>query len=156
MAPPQAFYVEITSAQNNQLTQQYLPQQGQNYANPDPQNYQYSAPQGPYVPVISMGPKFCFECDLPGHIKRFCPYTQRPPQKKGGQFPYPTHPKNEKYNIDISPSSGLLKLPNFSLQLNEIKPRDRNKPKIKPKNNFFVILEKKVTFQPQHQLVVEC
>ena len=59
------------------------------------------------------------------------------------------------YNIDISPGSALLKLPDFTFQLNELKPKLKN-PSEKAKKDYPLVASKKTVIQPFQQDTIEC
>ena len=61
----------------------------------------------------------------------------------------------KKHSIDISPSNNLLKLPEMTYHLNEIKPKNGPRKILKKLKKFPIFLSKKHTLQPSSQTVLE-
>ena len=61
----------------------------------------------------------------------------------------------KKHSIDISPSNNLLKLPEMTYHLNEIKPKNGPTKILKKLKKFPIFLSKKHTLQPSSQTVLE-
>ena len=59
-------------------------------------------------------------------------------------------------DIEITPAIGILRLPDFTLQLNNIHVNDKYKKRITPENNFLLLNGKKITVNPQQQKIIEC
>ena len=63
------------------------------------------------------------------------------------------NPFFKKYNIEISPRENLLKLPEMTYQLNEIRIPKEGRRKI-PKSRYQVFMYQKTTVKPQNQEVL--
>ena len=63
------------------------------------------------------------------------------------------NPFFKKYNIEISPGENLLKLPDMTYQLNEIKIPSQGRKKI-PKTKYPVCLLQKIVIRPQQQEIL--
>ena len=63
------------------------------------------------------------------------------------------NPFFKKYNIEISPGEKLLKLPEMTYQLNEIKIPKEGRRKI-PKRRYPVFMYQKTTVRPQNQEIL--
>ena len=61
----------------------------------------------------------------------------------------------KKHSIDISPSNNLLKLPEMTYHLNEIKPKNSPRKILKKLKKFPIFLNKKHTLKPSSQTVLE-
>ena len=61
----------------------------------------------------------------------------------------------KKHSIDISPSNNLLKLPEMTYHLNEIKPKNSPRKFLKKLKKFPIFLNRKHTLKPSSQTVLE-
>ena len=66
------------------------------------------------------------------------------------------NPFFKKNFIDISPAYNLLKLPEMTIQLNEIKPKDKKRQTSKKLKKIPLLLSKKHELQPNSHQLLEC
>ena len=67
------------------------------------------------------------------------------------------NPFFKKQNITIDPRNNLLKLPDFTVQLSEMKPNQGKKRKfVKKMKKIPILLSKKTNIAPQQQALLEC
>ena len=63
------------------------------------------------------------------------------------------NPFFRKYDIEISPGDNLLKLPEVTYELNEIKSPNEGRKTI-PKRRYQIAMNQKNTIRPQHQEIL--
>ena len=64
------------------------------------------------------------------------------------------NPFFRKYSIEISPGDNILKLPEMTYELNEIKTPSEGR-KMVPKRRYPVVMSQKVIIKPQHQEILQ-
>ena len=66
------------------------------------------------------------------------------------------HPFFKKHSIEISPTENLLKFPDLTFQLNEIKTQNKTRSFVKPTCNYDLKTMQKRTLKPNEQEVIAC